>query len=62
MDELPGESLVNPLPRELLHDYGCHAEMRWEQHPKVHFSVTPGKELEIELARVWQLGARALLT
>ena len=30
MDELPGESLVKQLPRELLHDYGCHTEMRWE--------------------------------
>ncbi|MBA4116119.1 MAG: hypothetical protein H0X71_06705 [Rubrobacter sp.] len=30
MDEQPGESIVKPLPRELPHDYGRNAEMRWE--------------------------------
>ncbi len=30
MDQQRDEQIVEPLPRELLHDYGRNAEMRWE--------------------------------
>jgi hypothetical protein len=46
MNELPGESLVKPLPRELRHNYGCNAEMCWEAEadqgyeiPNNHFYI-----------------------